>query len=320
MKPHYRFRTSLLALLCLSMTLILTIGVSAQDTSAETLKLGIISSEPTDSILTWTPFVDYLVNGLGGYGVESGIVVVASDMETMGNWLAEGEVDFFFDSFYTAMTTSAYACSESSASLFLVRNRPDKSAVFFTVADSGLVTLDDLEAHLVTMEEPDSTSGFMLPMAFMLDAGYSAVEVESADTVVADNEIGYVFAGDDEVVVQWVLRGITLAGIVDNETFEEFDAENPGQMVALVETDAVIRDQPVIFRPGFDPELYMAIETMLLSMDESDAAQPILETTETMQFSNFREEREEDLARAQAMFDVVSTTIFDMEAICSETE
>ena len=202
--------------------------------------------EPTESIIRWQPLADYLARNLNHVGIESGVVKIAPDSESLGRLLASGEVDLVIDSFYPAMIASNY----SGASPLAVRitGNPGRKAVFFTRGDSGLKSLADLEGKTIALAEADSTSGFMLPVGHLKSIGMNPREKETPESEVRPDEIGYVAAGDDEVVAIWVLNGKVVAGAVGNETFEDFAKENPGALTILAETESMSSDNVVLAR------------------------------------------------------------------------
>ena len=265
--------------------------------------IGVISTDPTDAITEKQPLADYLAANLGGHAISSGLVKVTPDMEIMGQWMANGEVDIFLDSFYPTAVVSAI--SGASPIAYRQRDKSDKRAVFFASIDSGINTLDDLLGQNIVLEEPDSTSGFLLPLFYLLEAGYKLVENQNPDDPVGADEIGYVFSGDDEAVVQWVLTDKIEAGVAQDNTFADFDEENPGALVILLTTEPIIRDQPVLLRAGLDAALQQSIGNLFLNMGNSDVGRALLEELETARFAQLDGQREVDRARAQEMFDLV---------------
>jgi ABC-type phosphate/phosphonate transport system substrate-binding protein len=138
--------------------------------------------------------------------------------------------------------------------------------------------LSGLVGKTIAFEGPDSTSGFMLPLAHLRQMGFETSEQPTPESAVKANEIGYVFAGDDDVVATWVLEGRVIAGAVDNPTFEEFDAENPGTLAV------------VLVRNDMDPTIAAAIKATLLGMKDTEEGQAVLRETKTKSFGEFLQE------------------------------
>lgn len=280
--------------------------VGAQDSQSpvrNSIVLGDIDENPVKTIKKLQPLADYLAVHLRDYGIETGEVVVAPDMETMIEWLIAGEVDILFDSPYPSMVMA-----HESGAVPVLRRWKDGVAeyhsVFFTLDDSGLETLEDLQGHIMAFDAPQSTSGYMLPKWYLLQQGLDPVEKAKLSSRVAADEIGYVFSEDDETTIQWIISGRVIAGVVDSEEFASVPEETREHFVVLAETDNVPRHLMMV-RPGIDEALLEAITTTLVAMDEDEAAQSILEGLNTSQFDWFPEGADAALAELQAMFDLV---------------
>ena len=256
--------------------------------------------EPTDAINKWQPTVDYLAEHLQAQGISSGAMKIAPDSETLGQWMAEGKVDIVVDSFYPAMIASEY----SGAVPFAVRRtgKAPRHGVFFAKADLGLKSMDDLKGQTIAFAEPDSTSGFMLPMAYLRDQGYETNEQPTADSTTAAGKIGYTFAGDDDVVATWVLEGRVEAGAVDSPTFDDFNQENPGKLTVLAETEDISSDNIVLVRSDLEPEVAAALKNVLTSMDEDANGQVVLKGTKTARFDDYLQDASVDWENARQQY------------------
>jgi phosphonate transport system substrate-binding protein len=259
-----------------------------QPVPSKSIVWGKADLEPTDAINTWQPTVDYLAANLSDVGIDAGEMKIARDSETLGQWMAAGEVDLIVDSFYPAMVAS----ENSGAVPLAVRStgKPAKNAVFFVRAEGSPDSLSGLVGKTIAFEGPDSTSGFMLPLAHLRQMGFETSEQPTPESAVKANEIGYVFAGDDDVVATWVLEGRVIAGAVDNPTFEEFDAENPGTLAVLSETISISSDNIVLVRNDMDPTIAAAIKATLLGMKDTEEGQAVLRETKTKSFGEFLQE------------------------------
>ena len=277
----------------------------SEPTAEGVIVLADISDDPADKIERFTPLADYLAANLGEYGIGVGEVKIAPDMETMAKWMAEGEVDFYYDSPYPAMVIS----DQSGAQPILRRWKKGSGeyhSVIFTLADSGIESLDDLQGQMVAFEENFSTSGYMLPLAYLKQAGFKAVEKNSADAAVADDEIGFAFSDSDEATTAWILSGRVAAGVLDNQTFAEFTEEQQANLVILAETEPIAR-QVVLAKPGMDPDLQAAVMELLMGLDETEEGQAILDTLKTSQFDELPGGPEAAFDRMRVMFELVQS-------------
>lgn len=269
-----------------------------------TLVLGEISEDPDETIRAFQPLANYLAANLTDYGVTSGEVRVAPDLDTMAMYMASGEVNITFDSLYPVLIIS-----DATGAQPILRRWKDGveeyTTIFFTASDSGVASLDDLRGRVIAFDTNFSTSGYMVPLAYLVEAGFSAVEVDSPDAEVADDQIGYVFSGDDDNTMQWVVSGRVAAGVTDNGNYSELPEDTRDTLTVIAETNPVPR-HVVLVSPDLDVELVAAISAVLVAMDESEAGRAVLETfEETARFDDFPQGIEQGLAEMRAMYDLV---------------
>ncbi|NEQ82927.1 MAG: phosphate/phosphite/phosphonate ABC transporter substrate-binding protein [Moorea sp. SIO2I5] len=264
--------------------------------------LGDISKNPAKKIRRFQPLANYLADKLSQFDINTGEVKIASDFPTMISWLKEGEVHLYFDSLYPAMRIN----QESGAQPILRRwKRGDAEyhTIIFTMKDRGIKSLADLKGKKVAFDDRQSTSGYMLPMAYLIEAGLKPNEKGSASDVVAANEVGYIFSDDDENTIQWVISSKADAGAVDNQTFEQVPKEVKDAMTILAETDKVPRQ--VVMVPGnMDPELMAQLKSILSTMHNDPKGKEVLtKFQKTAKFDEFP--TLQGLERMQQLYNIV---------------
>jgi phosphonate transport system substrate-binding protein len=269
------------------------------------LVLGDISDDPAEKIEKFQPLADYLAANLSEYGIGSVEIKIAPDLDTMVEWIKSGEVDLYSDSPFPAM----YVSDRSGAQPILRRWRKgveEYHTVIFALKDSGITSVNELNGHTVAFEEPFSTTAYFLPRAYLIQNGLTAVEKPSAEAAVAENEVGYVFTGDDENIVQWVLSGKVSAGAIDNITYaEDIPEETRANLTILLETESLPRHITMV-SATLDPELVEAIKTLLVNLDQQPGGAEILEQFEkTAKFDEFPEGLEAALARMRELYALV---------------
>lgn len=273
------------------------------ETAAGVIVVGEISDDPEEAVGYTQPFADYLAAQLADNGIGRGEVKVAPDPETMAEWMKTGEVDIYFDSLYPVMSVS----EQSGATPFIRRwfdGVGEYHSVFFVLSNSALDSLDDLKGQTVAFDNQFSTSGYMVPAAHLLQGGYTLSEKPDTTAAVGADEIGYVFSNDDENTLQWVVSGRVAAGVVDNESLKELPQETLDQIKILEETNPIPR-QVGLVRPNMDADLFEAIKTILLTMDESEEGLATLETLLTSQYDEFPEGIEAAIAEMQTLYQLV---------------
>ncbi len=258
--------------------------------ATKAIVLGDISSNPQKKIRRFQLLADYLAANLSQFDIGTGKVKIAPDMETMIQWFKSGEVDIYFDSPYPAMIVG-----DASGAQPLLRRwkRGDAEyhTVIFSMTDRGFTSLSDLKGKIIAFDDNRSTTGYMLPLVALLDAGLNPIEKESATAGVGADDLGYVFSNDDENTIEWLISGKVAAGATDIQTFLKVPEEIREKITILAETEKVTRNV-VMVRSDMEPELVEAIEALLLTMDETPEGQAALKKfTQTAKFDKFPTEQ-----------------------------
>ncbi len=268
------------------------------------LVIGDISDDPAEVIEGTQPLANYLAAQLAEFGFTGGEVRVVRTTEEMIALLQNGEVDLYFDSVYPATLIS----DATGAQIILRRWRfgvEEYQSVIFASKASGITRLEDLPGHMVAMDAPYSTSGFMLPAVLMTERGLVLSGKPNYTVEVAPNEVGFVFSYDDENTLQWVLSGLTAAGVTDDYHFDNaFPREAVDQLVELARTEFIPR-QVVMVRPGMDSALVKAIKQALIGMEETEEGKAALKPFQTTQFDEFPEGIEKATQRMREMLKIV---------------
>lgn len=265
--------------------------------------LGDISDDPGEVIEGTQPLADYLAAQLGDFGITAGHVKVAASADEMAQLLENGEVDVYFDSVYPATLVS----DASGAQPILRRWRfgvEEYHTIIFASVESGITSVEELPGHMIALDNPFSTSGYLLPAVYLIEQDLNLVAKESHNDPVADGEVGFVFSYDDENTLQWVLSGLVAVGATDDYHYEvAFPPEAREKLIALAETESVPR-QVAVARPGIDPELLEAVKQILITAHESEEGQAALEPFQTSRFDEFPEGIEAAQNRMREMMEI----------------
>jgi phosphonate transport system substrate-binding protein len=270
----------------------------------QAIVFGDISDDPGEVIEGTQPLADYVAARLDDFGITEGQVKVVATADEMAQLLENGEVDLYFDSIYPATLIS----DASGAQPFLRRWRygvEEYYTIIFASVESGITSLDDLSGHMIALDNPFSTSGYLLPAVSLTERNLNLVGKESHDDPVAGEEVGFVFSYDDENTLQWVLSGLVAAGATDDYHYNvAFPSEAREKLVALAETESVPR-QVVVARPDMDPELLEVIKQILITAHENEQGVAALEPFQTSRFDEFPEGIEAAQNRMREMMEII---------------
>ncbi len=242
------------------------------------LTVGSVSLNPAAEHDVFRPLADYLGERLGSVGIGRGRVVVVDSLGTMVDELAAGRVDLYIDSPFPV----GFVVQHSDTKVLLrrfKRGARDYRSVLFSRADKGIETLADLRGRVIAFGEPFSTTGYLLPKAALVSAGFKLVNFEDPAATVPGDEIGYVFSNDAENTMVWVLKGKVAAGAVNEDYFESLAGSRIAELKVLYRSEAVPRNI-VCARGGLDPEIVRAVVGVLLGMDDDAAGRAVLDSFE----------------------------------------
>jgi phosphonate transport system substrate-binding protein len=276
---------------------------NTNETSGDTLVIGDISDEPAETIKGTQPLADYLAAQLKDQGIAQGEVKIAPDLDTMIQWMKDGDVDLYFDSPYPALVIS----QETGATPILRRLKygvDQYHSVFITKVDSEFDELADLSGEIVAFEEAFSTSGYMLPLSFLIENGMNPSLKSSLETAVSENEVGYVFSTADNTTIQWIISGKVPVGVIDNVTLGRLPDETQAELKVIAETEDVPR-QLVLVASDISEPLTESIREVLLEMDETEAGQEALDIFLTSKFDEFPDGAQKSLERMGELYALV---------------
>jgi len=277
---------------------------ATQPEQTKAIVIGDISDDPAEVIEGTQPLADYLAANLGEYGITEGQVRVVTSTEEMAQLLKKDEIDLYFDSTYPATLIS----DQSGAKIILRRWRfgvEEYQSVIFASESSGVTSTDQLPGHMMAMDAPYSTSGFLLPAVYLTENGLTLVGKKSTGDPVKSDEVGFAFSYDDQNTLQWVISGLADAGVTDDYNFDvAFPEEARSQLVELARTESTPR-QVAVVRSGLDDELVQAIIRVLSNMHETEEGQAALEPFQTTRFDEFPDGIDAATRRMREMMELV---------------
>ena len=270
---------------------------------SKTIVLGGVSEDSATITKAYQPLADYLAAHLSQYGVTAGAVKIAPDQPTMVTMLTNGTVDVYFDSPYGAMIAN----DKADAQIILRRWKggvDQYKSLIMVRKDSGIKSLADLKGHVVAFDAPFSTTSFMLPLAYMIQGGLQPVKVTSADSVVPQDKVGYVFAQGQSNVTDWLASGKVAAGAFSDQDLKDVPANVMDEIVPLVETENLPRYLTLV-RPGMEQAEVNDIKGLLLGIDQTPEGPAILKTFEKTAKFDELPNKDAMLARLRQLYQAV---------------
>ncbi|MDN3616594.1 phosphate/phosphite/phosphonate ABC transporter substrate-binding protein [Vibrio gallaecicus] len=183
--------------------------------------LGVISSKPKKAFKRSQQLADYLADHLQDYGITSGEVKVAKNLDQMKELFRTGQVDLISETSF-----SAYELKEAKLADMIARQWKGGSkeyySIFFTRKDRGINSFDDLLGQIIVFEDHRSTSSFLIPAITLLESGYELHKVSSPRDNVPPGSIGFFFSdevsryGDETNMMSWVHNKIVAASVFSN--------------------------------------------------------------------------------------------------------
>lgn len=292
---------------CLSICAAIALAMaSATAGHAETLTLGSVNDNIRKHIERFTPLAQYLERELADAGITAVEISVLPDSEAMAEALRQGDVDLYFDSPLVATRVAQMA----DAVPFLRRWKNGEAtyhSVIVVPADSDMQTIDDLRGSVIGFQEPDSTSGYLLPLAMLLDADLLLQHLHQDHEQPAEHAVGYLFTGDDRNTALGLVRGTLDAGATDNQGFELLQTAQPDRFRALARSIEVPR-QVVVRSGALDETLASVIADTLRSMEESaEGVQVMASFHDTTHFDDFPDGVEATFAPIQSILAQISS-------------
>ena len=199
-----------------------------QITNTSTISVGTVDVDAVKQIMKFQPIADYIASDLSNQTIQyKGIVVIPQAVDDMINMLKQQSIDLYFDS----PVTTALVDKESDAIPFLSRWKEGVD-----LYHSG---------KTIAFEAPESTSGYLLPKAYLLQKGFGLTG-ESAESYLGrfddigetststsnkhiynntnygnnSNVIKYVFAKEDQNIPLWIVEGKADIGVLSNIDLE----------------------------------------------------------------------------------------------------
>jgi phosphonate transport system substrate-binding protein len=253
-------------------------GQAPERVKAQTISLGIVS-EINQTLIAdhFSDFVRFVAGKLTSASDIEGKVVIAPTPFQLARLIEQKKVDFYMESPYPTYLVNDV---QGVARLMLRRWKSGMAEyrASFYQKNGEINRLEDLRGKVVVFESPDSTSGHFLPRHFLTRKGFKFIDKSRFNPEALATDIGYLFAGSQEKVVDWVLTKKAAAGAFSDDDYARLDEKKRSDIIILAETERLPRH--LVSVEDFSPALADRLEKILLSMHENDQGQENLKNTD----------------------------------------
>ena len=153
--------------------------------------------------------------------------VIARDDGEMIDFLRRGIVDLVSETPLSAL----HFVHEAHASILLGEERQghgEYRSVLFVRFESAIGKLEDLRAKRIVLEDTESTTSSLLPLAALKQAGLQVAVLENAQTSPPEQSVGYYFTDSKSAIVAAVLDRSADAGALSDEDWRTLRRKEPG--------------------------------------------------------------------------------------------
>ncbi|MGQ0486600.1 MAG: phosphate/phosphite/phosphonate ABC transporter substrate-binding protein [Hyphomicrobiales bacterium] len=248
--------------------LILGLIVSTDLVEAGTLKIGTVAKDVKEELEEFEPLAIYLEGKLSEAGFERVEIVVLPTAARMTEAFKSGEVDLYVESPLVAARVG-----DDGGAVPLVRRWKKGVGEYWSeiivLSNSAVKTPADLRGRVIAFEDPDSTSGHLLPRALLLTHGLHIEILRHATSPPSPSNVGAVFTLGDQTSILWLLAGRVDAIATDPSFVRQIEAERPGAIRSIARTISVPRH--VVMRAAGMGETQAAqIADILIGMADSE--------------------------------------------------
>ncbi|KPA19885.1 ABC transporter, phosphonate, periplasmic substrate-binding protein [Shimia sp. SK013] len=254
-------------LLLKRLILILLWLLPVQATYAETLVLGSLENDVRRQLSEFESLARYLEDALSDAGISKVEISVYREEASFIDAFSYGDIDLYFDTPVIAAKMSRAV----DAKPLLLQLRDGEATYHSHIVvpqNSPVQTIKDLTGLKIAFEEPDSSSGFLMPADVITSAGGKLVKLRSRKRNVPADKIGYVFTGDGNNTMYWLTRGWTDAAALNDREINHVETVYPGHF-RVIKTSASMPRQVVMQGTHVDPDLSAAITRVLLDMHQT---------------------------------------------------
>jgi phosphonate transport system substrate-binding protein len=248
----------------------------ARDASAETLILGTVGKDVKAEMKEHEGLAAYLQQQLASAGVDKVDITVLSTAAKMTDALKTGAVQLYFESPLVAAKVG-----RDSGAVPLVRRWRKGVAEYWSeivvLNDAPIQSLNDLRGRVIAFDDPDSTSGHLLPRAMLREQGLGVEILKRPTDPLDPTKVGGVFTLSDKASIMMLFDGRVAAIATDPQYMARIESERPGAVRSIGRSVTVPRH--VVMRAAAMPEpKAQRVAEVFMAMGQSEEGRKVLST------------------------------------------
>lgn len=246
----------------------------ATQTSADTLVLGTVGKDVKAEMKEHEGIAAYLQGRLASSGVAKVEVAILQTAAKMSDALKQGTVHLYFESPLVAAKVGL----EGGAIPMLRRWRRGVAEYWSEIVvptESPIRSLEDLRGRVIAFEDPDSTSGHLLPRAMLLENGLKIETLKRPQDPADPAKVGAVFTLSDKASILMLFDGRVAAIATDPSYMQKIENERPGSIRSIGRSITVPR-HVVMRSAAMSSERAQRIADVLTGMSQSEEGAAVL--------------------------------------------
>ncbi|MBA2661212.1 MAG: phosphate/phosphite/phosphonate ABC transporter substrate-binding protein [Bradymonadaceae bacterium] len=160
------------------------------------------------------------------------------------------------------------AHEKANAELLVVEERqgqPFYYSQWFALADSSIHTLADLKGRNVAFTSPTSTSGYLFPLAKVIDEGHLPVGGDSRQFFAE-----VLYAGGYQQALLALVNGKVEAAAASDYAFKQYLTEEQQALIRVVSTQGPVPTHGLAIRGDLPAEIKSKVRAALLELNEPE--------------------------------------------------
>ena len=240
------------------------------------LHFGVIAEEPNEPdrmLKAYGALVGQLRERLSPARVRVGDLVIARDLDDLGQRITRGEVDLVLETVFTTLVLQERSRNLEPSLVVVRREQREYRSLFFTRQDSPIQSLRDLRSRTLVLQALRSTSAFALPKAELERAGLTLAPAD--DLRSRPDDVRYVLALAEINQAVWVVYGKGDAGAFNERDWAALPEKVRSQLRIFHETAPILRGL-LSFRAGLDARVRGEVEDVLLKLPDDEGGRAAL--------------------------------------------